>query len=100
MQITYYMYNVKLRHTSSIHFLRQVMELKHTNLNLFYGACVDPPNVCSVWEHCPKGSLQDVIWNENVRLDDMFKFSICVDIVKVRQKAVLMQTCTQSAILK
>ncbi|KAI0242808.1 Atrial natriuretic peptide receptor 1 [Lamellibrachia satsuma] len=62
--------------------MRTVMELKHTNLNLFYGACVDPPNICSVWEHCPKGSLQDVIWNENVRLDDMFKFSICVDIVK------------------
>ena len=64
-----------------------MMELKHTNLNMFYGACVDPPHMYSVWEHCPKGSLQDVICNDTIKLDDMFKFSICVDIVKVRPKS-------------
>ena len=68
-------------------FCRQMMELKHTNLNMFYGACVDPPHMYSVWEHCPKGSLQDVICNETIKLDDMFKFSICVDVVKVRPKS-------------
>lgn len=27
--------------------------------------------------------LQDVIWNENITLDDMFKFSIALDVAKV-----------------
>ena len=27
--------------------------------------------------------FQDVIWNENIKLDDMFKFSLAIDIFKV-----------------
>ena len=58
-------------------------ETKHNNLNVFMGACTDPPNVCVAWEYCTKGSLQDVIWNDNITLDDMFKFSIAIDVLKV-----------------
>ena len=27
--------------------------------------------------------LQDVIWNENINLDEMFKYSIAIDLMKV-----------------
>ena len=58
-------------------------ELQHTNLTTFIGACIEAPPFCVVWEYCPKGSLQDVIWNENIDLDDMFKFSLAIDITSV-----------------
>ena len=60
-----------------------MMEMKHNNLNTFMGACTEAPNICCVWEYCAKGSLQDVIYNDSITLDDMFKFSICVDMLKV-----------------
>ena len=60
-------------------------EMKHNNLNAFIGACTDPSKqICCVWEYCTKGSLQDVIYNESLTLDDMFKFSISIDMLKVR----------------
>jgi hypothetical protein len=62
----------------------QMLEMKHNNLNAFIGASVTPPHFCTVWEYCSKGSLQDVIFNEAIQLDDMFKFSICIDMLKVR----------------
>jgi len=36
----------------------QLKDIVHENLNVFVGACVDPPNICLVWHYCPKGSLQ------------------------------------------
>ena len=32
-------------------------DIVHENLNVFVGACVDPPNICLLWHYCPKGSL-------------------------------------------
>ena len=72
-------------------------ETKNGNLNVFVGACTDPPNVCAAWEYCAKGSLQDVIWNDNITLDDMFKFSIAIDVLKV---AIIYSTCAQIPRLK
>ena len=60
----------------------QVDVLNHNNINSFVGACIDPPNICVCWEYASKGSLTDVIWNETLQLDDIFKFSICHDILK------------------
>jgi len=64
-------------------FYLKMLETKHSNLNSFIGACIAPPNLCVVWEYCSKGSLQDVIYNDAIQLDDMFKFSICIDMLKV-----------------
>ena len=36
----------------------QLNTLRHGNLALFYGACVDPPNACILWEYCAKGSVR------------------------------------------
>lgn len=34
------------------------MELKHVNVCGFVGACMDPGQICLLWEYCIKGSLQ------------------------------------------
>ncbi|XP_060068241.1 atrial natriuretic peptide receptor 1-like [Ylistrum balloti] len=62
--------------------LNHLMELKHQNVCAFVGACVDPGRILLLWEYCPKGSLQDVIWNQNIKLDRMFMFALTQDIAK------------------
>nr|XP_057933987.1 guanylate cyclase 2G [Doryrhamphus excisus] len=56
-------------------------EMKHENLVQFFGACVEPPNVCLVTQYCRKGSLKDVLKASDVELDGMFKLSFAYDIV-------------------
>uniref|UniRef100_A0A669CIR8 Guanylate cyclase n=1 Tax=Oreochromis niloticus TaxID=8128 RepID=A0A669CIR8_ORENI len=82
---------VAIKHVNKkrIELTRQVlMELKHmrdvqfNHLTRFIGACIDPPNVCIVTEYCPRGSLQDILENESINLDWMFRYSLINDIVK------------------
>ena len=61
----------------------QLESLNHRNVNAFIGACTDYPDICLVWDYGSKGSLQDVIWNDEIPLDDSFKFSMCDDFMKV-----------------
>jgi serine/threonine protein kinase len=58
-------------------------DLHHDHLVRFLGACVDPPHACLLTEYCPKGSLQDILENEQFKLDWMFRYSLMHDIVKV-----------------
>lgn len=37
-----------------------------------------------VTEHCSRGSLQDLLRNEDVKLDWMFKSSLLLDLIKVK----------------
>ncbi|XP_006811282.1 atrial natriuretic peptide receptor 2-like, partial [Saccoglossus kowalevskii] len=62
--------------------LKQLREINHSNLTRFVGACVDPSSSCLVIEYCPKGSLQDILENESIKLDWMFRYSLIFDIVK------------------
>ncbi|CAB3233285.1 unnamed protein product [Arctia plantaginis] len=62
--------------------LKKMKDLEHDHLARFYGACVDPPHCCFLTEYCPKGSLQDILENESIKLDWMFKVSLMHDIVK------------------
>ena len=61
----------------------QMHDIANRNINPFIGACIDPGNICVCWEYASKGSLQDVIWNDEIPLDDSFKFSMCDDFMKV-----------------
>ncbi|XKL59223.1 hypothetical protein PGB90_000239 [Kerria lacca] len=58
----------------------QMKDLHHDHLARFYGACTDP--CCLLIEYCPKGSLQDILENEQIKLDWMFRYSLMHDIVK------------------
>ncbi|XP_037573883.1 atrial natriuretic peptide receptor 1 [Dermacentor silvarum] len=62
--------------------LKYMKDLQHDHIVRFIGACIDPPHCCLVKEYCPKGSLQDILENEEIKLDWMFRFSLMHDLVK------------------
>ncbi|XP_035674523.1 atrial natriuretic peptide receptor 1-like [Branchiostoma floridae] len=61
---------------------KEALQVNHGNLNRFIGACVEAPHICLVYEFCPKGSLQDILENDDIKLDNMFKLSLLSDVVK------------------
>lgn len=61
----------------------QLKDLHHDHLVRFYGACVEPNYCCLLTEYCPRGSLQDILENDQFKLDWMFRYSLMHDIVKV-----------------
>ncbi|XP_060529938.1 guanylate cyclase 32E isoform X2 [Cylas formicarius] len=61
--------------------LKMMRDLRHDNLNPFVGACTEPPNVCVITEYCPRGSLRDILENDDVKLDAMFVASLVGDIL-------------------
>ncbi|KAI4496755.1 hypothetical protein M0804_000565 [Polistes exclamans] len=62
--------------------LKRMKDLQHDHLVRFYGACVEPPQCCLLTEYCPKGSLQDILENEQIKLDRVFWGSLIHDIVR------------------
>lgn len=55
--------------------------LDHPNLCKFIGATVkDPINLVIITEYCPKGSLNDVLQNEDIPLNWGFRFSFSKDV--------------------
>ncbi|XP_023932730.1 atrial natriuretic peptide receptor 1 [Lingula anatina] len=66
----------------AIREFKMLRDLQHENLNPFIGACVEPPNPCILTQYCTKGSLQDVIENDDIKLDFMFKMSFATDLAK------------------
>lgn len=63
--------------------LTQLKDLRHDNICAFIGACTEPPNICIITEYCSRGSLKDVLENEDVKLDNMFLASMVADIIRV-----------------
>ncbi|XP_072174024.1 atrial natriuretic peptide receptor 1-like [Diadema setosum] len=62
--------------------IKYVRDLQHDHVIKFIGACIDAPNISIMTEYCPKGSLQDILENESIELDELFKYSLMYDIVK------------------
>ncbi|XP_073809370.1 atrial natriuretic peptide receptor 1 isoform X2 [Danio rerio] len=62
--------------------LKQFRDLTHYNLCKFIGAALETSQPFILTEYCPKGSLQDILQNESIKLDWTFKFSLMLDIVK------------------
>ncbi|KAL3253719.1 hypothetical protein MRX96_054498 [Rhipicephalus microplus] len=48
----------------------------------FVGLCVEEPNISVITELCPRGSLRDMLENEEINIDWMFKCSMITDIVE------------------
>ena len=59
-------------------------DINHDHLVRFIGACIDPPNCCLITEYCPRGSLQDILEDEDITLEWNFRYSLVHDIVKVK----------------
>ncbi|KAL5018501.1 hypothetical protein ScPMuIL_004223 [Solemya velum] len=62
--------------------LKVMRELRHENLNTFIGAALDIPEILVVSTYCSKGSLQDILENDDLVLDSMFTASLIFDIIR------------------
>ncbi|KAL5019976.1 hypothetical protein ScPMuIL_002868 [Solemya velum] len=62
--------------------LKQMRDINCTNLTKFQGICTDEDKICIVNEYCSRGSLQDILQNDSIKLDKDFKVSLINDIVK------------------
>ncbi|XP_055854059.1 speract receptor [Episyrphus balteatus] len=62
--------------------LKLLRDTRHDNICAFIGACTDPPNICIITEYCTRGSLKDILENEDVKLDNMFIASMVADIIR------------------
>ncbi|XP_077525158.1 atrial natriuretic peptide receptor 1-like [Amblyomma americanum] len=62
--------------------LKNMKDLQHDHIVRFLGICEEPPHCCLVTEYCPRGSLQDILENDEIKLDWMFRYSLMHDIVK------------------
>ncbi|CAH1099339.1 unnamed protein product [Psylliodes chrysocephalus] len=62
--------------------MRLLRELRHDNVNSFIGACVQPTSILLVTDYCAKGSLYDIVENEDIKLDKMFIASLVHDLIK------------------
>ncbi|XP_061816403.1 retinal guanylyl cyclase 2-like isoform X2 [Nerophis lumbriciformis] len=60
----------------------KLREMRHENLNLYLGLFVDSGIFALVVEHCPRGSLADLLSDSEMRLDWMFKSSLLMDLIK------------------
>lgn len=61
----------------------QMKDLRNENVNPFLGFFTDCEMFAIVTEHCSRGSLHDLLRNEDVKLDWMFKSSLVLDLIKV-----------------
>ncbi|KAG7321171.1 hypothetical protein KOW79_015586 [Hemibagrus wyckioides] len=57
-------------------------DIRHENLNPFLGFFHDCGIFAIVTEFCSRGSLEDLLHNEDVKLDWMFKSSLLLDLIK------------------
>ncbi|XP_036380077.1 retinal guanylyl cyclase 2-like [Megalops cyprinoides] len=67
---------------STTKIFAQMKDLRNENVNLFLGFFVDGDMFAVVTEHCSRGSLHDLLRNDDVKLDWMFKSSLVLDLIK------------------
>lgn len=58
-------------------------DMRHENINPFLGFFHDCGVFAIVTEFCSRGSLEDLLENDDVKLDWMFKSSLLLDLIKV-----------------
>uniref|UniRef100_A0A673ILW1 Guanylate cyclase n=1 Tax=Sinocyclocheilus rhinocerous TaxID=307959 RepID=A0A673ILW1_9TELE len=67
-------------HTSNVFELMK--DMRHENVNPFLGFFHDCGVFAIVTEYCSRGSLEDLLVNDDVKLDWMFKSSLILDLIK------------------
>ncbi|KAK2714553.1 hypothetical protein QYM36_008943, partial [Artemia franciscana] len=63
--------------------LQVIREVRHDNLVPFIGASLEQGSIYILTSYCVRGSLQDVLRNDDFKLDQMFIASLVADLVKV-----------------
>merc|ERR1712224_880582 len=56
--------------------VKHVRDMKHVNICSLIGCSIEDPNVCILTEIAPKGSLEDIFSNEDIKLPWNFRFSL------------------------
>ncbi|XP_041820557.1 retinal guanylyl cyclase 2 isoform X2 [Chelmon rostratus] len=64
------------------HVFELMKDMRHENVNPFLGFFHDCGVFAIVTEFCSRGSLEDLLLNEDVKLDWMFKSSLLLDLIK------------------
>ncbi|XP_040037246.1 retinal guanylyl cyclase 2 [Gasterosteus aculeatus] len=64
------------------HVFELMKDMRHENVNLFLGFFHDCGVFAIVTEFCSRGSLEDLLLNDDVKLDWMFKSSLLLDLIK------------------
>lgn len=74
-------------YTAIIHTVAmfKIHGLRHENLNPLLGCLPDSPRPALVWEWCSRGSLEDVLMQDDIKLDWSFRLSLLTDLVRVSQ---------------
>ncbi|CAD5234238.1 unnamed protein product [Bursaphelenchus xylophilus] len=63
--------------------LKELKLIENDNLNKFYGMCFNQQNeVIVLWILCQRGSLEDVLFNEELKISRNFQISFAKDVVK------------------
>ncbi|XP_074647347.1 guanylate cyclase 32E-like [Tubulanus polymorphus] len=62
--------------------MKMMRDLRHDNVNSFVGACIETHQIILVTEYCSKGCLQDILSNDDLKLDAMFIASLVMDLLK------------------
>nr|CAD7414021.1 unnamed protein product [Timema cristinae] len=57
--------------------------LRHENLNVLLGCLTEPTRPALVLEWCSRGSLEDVLVQDEIKLDWSFRLSLLTDLVRV-----------------
>ncbi|CAF2857562.1 unnamed protein product [Rotaria sp. Silwood2] len=62
--------------------LRQLKDLRHENVNTFIGLFIDQNAPALIYEYGHRGSLEDILKKEEIKLDWNFKWSMLNDLVR------------------
>ncbi|XP_055549129.1 uncharacterized protein LOC129732346 [Wyeomyia smithii] len=68
--------------TKAMDLLVMAHGLRHENINPLIGWLNEPTRTALVYEHCSRGSLQDVLVMDEIKLDWSFRLSLLTDLVR------------------
>ncbi|CAF0863567.1 unnamed protein product [Brachionus calyciflorus] len=67
---------------STLREFKTLREMKHENLNTFFGIIIDSSIPTLVYEYASRGSLEDILLKEHFKLDWNFKWFMLIDLCR------------------
>lgn len=62
--------------------MKLMREIRHDNINPYIGSCLEPNSIYIITEYCSKGSLLDILDNDDIKLDPILIASLVWDLIK------------------